>query len=203
MNARKDVRAGWRRRLTARRCALLAALLLACGFALQAGAIHAKAGLAQLLLARAFDASQHDGRDHAPWPWADTVPVARLAVPAHGIEQIVLAGDDGRTLAFGPGWAQASAAPGQHGGTVISGHRDTHFSFLQRLAIGDAIQLENRFGGAAYQVISTQVVDTRHHRLDVTAGDQDTLWLVTCWPFDAVTAGGPMRYLVQAQRKEG
>lgn len=203
MNARKEVCAGWRQRLTARRCALLVVLLLACGFALQAGAIHAKAGLAQLLLARAFDASQHDGRDHAPWPWADTVPVARLGVPAHGIQQIVLAGDDGRTLAFGPGWAQASAAPGQQGGTVISGHRDTHFSFLQRLANGDLIELDGGFGHARYQVVSTQIVDMRTHRMDVTAPGTDALWLVTCWPFDAVTAGGPMRYLVRAERREG
>lgn len=203
MSTRKDARTGWRQRLTARHCVLFAVITLAGAFALQAGAIHAKAALAQLLLTRAFDASRVDGRDHAPWPWADTVPVARLAVPAHGIEQIVLAGDDGRTLAFGPGWAPASAAPGQRGATVISGHRDTHFAFLRQLAVGDAIQLEDRRGGIEYQVVSAGVVDARSHRLDVSAADQDTLWLVTCWPFDAVSAGGPLRWLVQAQRTPG
>lgn len=71
------------------------------------------------------------------------------------------------------------------------------------MAVGDAIQLEDRRGGIEYQVVSAGVVDARSHRLDVSAADQDTLWLVTCWPFDAVSAGGPLRWLVQAQRTPG
>jgi sortase A len=103
----------------------------------------AKAVLAQQLLDQAWDASLADGAPHRPWPWADTHPVARLGAPRLGISQVVLAGDAGRPLAFGPGWAEASAAPGTPGTTIISGHRDTHFRWLEHLRDGDWVSLES------------------------------------------------------------
>jgi sortase A len=182
----------------ARRRRALAALglLLALVLAGEAGWIHAKGWLAQQLLQRAWSATRSSGQPHAPWPWADTRPVARLRVAARGIDQIVLAGDAGRSLAFGPGWAEASAAPGNRGTSVISGHRDTHFAFLQALQPGDALQLESDTGERRYRVIAARVADSRKE--SIALGEADALWLVTCWPFDAVTPGGPLRYVVQA-----
>lgn len=171
-------------------------LLAAAGCAGEAGWIHAKAALAQVLLERAWTRSLADQTSHRPWAWADTTPVARLAAPARGVSQIVLAGDSGRTLAFGPGWAQASAMPGTRGTTVISGHRDTHFAWLRELAVGDRVEIAGRSGTRAYRVASARVADARSERIAVDAGD--ALLLVTCWPFDAVATGGPLRYLVTA-----
>ena len=188
------------RDVPARRRRLLP-LLLAAGamlFLVQAGWIHAKAMLAQVLLERAWTASLDDGQPHKPWPWADTWPVARLRAPHLQREQVVLAGDDGRALAFGPGWAQASAAPGNAGTTVISGHRDTHFAWLAQLQAGDEVELQAGNGTRRYQVTGTRVADARHERIAVDA-DDDALLLVTCWPFDAVVPGGPLRYVVSAR----
>lgn len=162
----------------------------------QAGWIHAKAMLAQVLLERAWSASQADGKRHAPWPWADTWPVAKLRVPRLQREQVVLAGDDGRALAFGPGWAQASTPPGQRGTTVISGHRDTHFAWLAQLQSGDSVELDDGSGSRRYVVTGSRVADSRHER--ITLDQDDTLLLVTCWPFDAVVPGGPLRYVITA-----
>lgn len=181
------------RRLTAFLLATLALLL-----AIDASWLHAKAWLAQQLLADAWAASQDGGGAHKPWPWADTHPVARLRVATHGIDQIVLAGDAGRTLAFGPGWAESSARPGARGTPVISGHRDTHFSFLRELVAGDEIALQGTDGEARYRVASSRVADTRSETLAVP--DADALLLVTCWPFDTVVPGGPLRYVVRAER---
>lgn len=192
----KDVPAR-RRRLLPLLLAAGAGLLLA-----QAGWIHAKAMLAQVLLERAWSASLDDGQPHKPWPWADTWPVARLRAPQLQREQVVLAGDDGRALAFGPGWAQASAAPGSAGTTVISGHRDTHFAWLAQLQAGDEVQLQSGNGTRRYQVTGTRVADARHERIAVDA-DDDALLLVTCWPFDAVVPGGPLRYVVSARPLAG
>lgn len=176
-----------------------ATLLAVCAVVLlgNAGWIHAKAAVAQWLLHEAWQASLGDGRAHRPWPWADTHPVARLQVPHLAIDQIVLAGDSPRVLAFGPGWAEASAAPGRVGTLVVSGHRDTHFKWLRELRTGDEIAVESVTGQRRYRVTGSQVVDSRRQRL---ALDEDTarLQLVTCWPFDAVTAGGPLRYVVSA-----
>ncbi len=179
---------------------IVVALLIAGGlFALaQGGWIHAKAALAQVLLQQAWTASA-GGEPVKPWPWADTHPVARLRAPAQGVELIVLAGASGRTLAFGPGHLDGSAPPGATGHTVISGHRDSHFRFLERVAPGERIELERPDGAVrAYRVIGSEVVDERTTRLRLD-GEEPTLTLVTCWPFDAVDPGGPLRYLVYAE----
>ena len=182
-----------------RRARALVALLGLAALALgaQPAWLHAKAILAQALLQHAWHARQA-GVAASPWPGADTRPVARLQVPAHGVDHIVLAGDNGRTLAFGPGWAEGSAAPGQPGRTVISAHRDTHFAFLRRVGPGDAVLLQAGDGETrSYRVVSTGVVDSRTSRLAM--GGEELLVLVTCWPFDALSAGGPLRYVVTAQ----
>jgi sortase A len=170
-------------------------LIVALVLAAQAAWMPAKAALAQHLLASSWQQSRQDGSAHRPWPWADTHPVARLEQPRLGISQVVLAGDSGRPLAFGPGWAESSAKPGSDAGTVvISGHRDTHFSWLRELRDGDTLRLEHAGGEREYRVVGSEVVDSRTHRL--ATGNGDSLVLVTCWPFDATAARSPLRYLV-------
>jgi sortase A len=187
---------------TLRRKMMAAVLATAAAtLAIDAGWLHAKAWLAQQLLAQAWDDSQQSCEAHKPWPWADTHPVARLQVASLGIDQIVLAGDSGRTLAFGPGWAESSARPGSSGTPVISGHRDTHFAFLRDLAAGDEITLQGVRGEARYRVASTRIANTDNETLEV--GTDDALLLVTCWPFDAMLPGGPLRYVVRAERIAG
>ncbi len=165
----------------------------------EAGYIHAKALLAQHLIAKAWAETLTGSRAVRPWPWADSWPVARLEFPAEGKEMIVLAGGSGRTLAFAPGHLDGSPLPGAPGNSIIGGHRDTHFRLLERLKPGDVIRAWDRTGVRhRFRVTSTQVVDSRTTRLDpdgVTPG----LILVTCYPFDAIVPGGPLRYLVFAE----
>ena len=105
-----------------------------------AGLIKAKAWLAPILIERAWETSlNRSGSPVKPWPWADTWPVARLRAPAQGVERLVLAGDSGNALAFGPGHTNASAQLGTAGLAVIGGHRDTHFAFLRHLPAGRAV----------------------------------------------------------------
>ena len=181
--------------------------MAACGLSVQAGWVHAKAWLAQQLLDQAWQNAAADGDPQAPWPWADTHPVAKLRVPGLGIEQIVLAGDSGRVMAFGPGWAPASSAPGQiQGSKVISGHRDTHFAWLADRAPGDLIELEALEQGVVqrrlYWISDLRVADSRQERLTIDDA-RDRLVLVTCWPFNSVLNGGPMRYVVTAIPLQG
>ncbi len=165
---------------------------------LDAAWIHAKAALAQVLLVQAWESTQASGEAHRPWPWADSHPVARLRAPAHDVEQIVLAGDSGRTIAFAPGWAEASAAPASHGTTVISAHRDTHFAWLAEVTIGDELIVESTRGERRYRVRETRIVDSRTSRLALD-DQRNQLLLVTCWPFDAIRSGGPLRWVVVAE----
>ena len=160
--------------------------------------IHAKARLAQHLLHRAWARALAGEGAVKPWPWADTWPVARLRVPARGVDLIVLDGVSGRTLAFGPGHVSSSALPGAPGVAIITGHRDTHFRFLQRLVPGDEISVETPgHAPARFVVRDVAVVDSRTAVVR-TADGEAGLVLVTCYPFDALRAGGPLRWVVTA-----
>jgi len=162
-----------------------------------AGWIHAKAHTAQILLDRAWQQTLINHKQNRPWPWADTWPVAELIVPEIDIAQIVLAGDSGATLAFGPGHSFASTLPDEHGTVMISGHRDTHFRFLQNLKKGTRLILKTKSAIHYYTVTRTRIVDSRNYTVDKNS---DELILVTCYPFNSAITGGTERYLVYAQR---
>lgn len=165
----------------------------------QGAYIPAKAWLAQELMQRAWDRSAAGGDPEPPWPWADTWPVARLLAKRGEVDMIVLAGASGRTLAFGPGHMSASALPGETGNSVIAGHRDTHFAFLQYLRLGETLTLERPDGRRhLYRVTSIDVVDSRRGSILLDT-ESAMLSLVTCYPFSAVAPGGPMRYVVTAE----
>ncbi len=189
-----------------KRALRVSALLLALvglGQAAQAGYIHAKAVLAQVLIQRAWAEAGRSGGSPRPWPWADTTPVARLGVPAHRVDLMVLEGGSGRTLAFGPGHVTGTARPGGHGNVVIGGHRDTHFRFLKDLRPGDLVLLQDPSGDRiGYVMTSAEVVDRERSDVQRDFGD-DRLTLITCFPFDAVRPGGPERYVVTAMRCGG
>jgi len=171
---------------------LLSGLLLASTLVFGKGLwIHAKAELAQYLIADAW-AQRLAGVDKPrPWPWADTWPVARLQVPRRGVDQYVLAGATGRTLAFGPGLVPGTALPGAAGNSVVSGHRDTHFRWLRRLRPGDELLVRDANGHPwQYRVRHLEVVDQADTRI-LRPDGSNSLHLVTCYPFDALVPGGP------------
>lgn len=177
--------------------------LAAVGFAVGALWIPAKAELAQFLLQRAWVQTLHGERHVKPWPWADTWPLARLRMADHNVDLIVLAGASGRTLAFGPGHLDGTTPPGQLGNVVLSGHRDTHFRFLAEVQPGELLSLETPDGSLQrYRVIARHVV----YEDDLYVRDDDggaVLTLVTCYPFDAIVTGGPLRYVVRAELVDG
>lgn len=182
-----------------RRLAFLGALAAGAG-SLGAGVwIPAKAELAQWLMNRAWSETQADRRRVRPWPWADTWPVARLTLPASRAPLIVLAGASGRNLAFAPAHMDGSALPGHAGVSVIAGHRDTHFRALESLAAGDHFEIEQPDGQTyTYEIVAVDVVDAREASIRLDAEGRRVM-LVTCYPFDAVTPGGPLRYVVTGE----
>ncbi|HVY83189.1 MAG TPA: class GN sortase [Steroidobacteraceae bacterium] len=185
---------------------------------LQAGWIEVKAYAAQALIEAAWKRNQLGAMHARPWPWADTTPVARLTVlerdprstampPEHAVARgaplIVLEGSSGRNLAFGPTHDPASVLPGETGNSVISAHRDTHFKMLKTLALGDRLRVE-RVGGRVsfFAVTDIRVVDSRTTRIALDA-ERPRLTLVTCYPFDAIRPGGPLRFVVTADSIAG
>lgn len=197
----RDRRSQWVHRVAT----VLAAALLAGGLWKfgQGVYIHAKAGLAQALMGRAWARVLDGERQVKPWPWADTWPVARLLVPGRKVDLFILAGADGRAIAFGPGHVFGTPLPGEAGNSVIGGHRDTHLAFLRELEPGVEIVVERPDGAwRRYRVETTEVVDKRDVWVLENEGPT-RLTLVTCYPFDALRAGGPLRYVVTARALDG
>jgi len=161
--------------------------------------IHAKARLAQYLLRAAWAETQAGKAQARPWPWADTYPVARLSMPQRGVDLIVLASASGRTMAFGPGHLDGTPLPGQAGNSVLSAHRDTHFAFLRHARTGETFFVEDAQGKRTrFAVLATRVVD--ENDVSVLRGTEGAqLTLVTCYPFEAIRPGGPLRYVVIAR----
>ena len=155
--------------------------------------IYGKAHVAQALLEVAW---QRHGTK--PWPWADTRPIAKLTIDDETI--VVLSGASGRTMAFGPGHLDGTAAPGQPGNSVITAHRDTHFAALRYVIAGDEISIERPDGAVVrYEVLDTRVIDQTDTRV-LEPSDETRLTLITCYPFDAVIPGGPLRWVVVARK---
>lgn len=191
-----------RTRLSSRLLALLMVSLLAIGcWQIGEGSwVYGKARLAQFLLQRAWTRSLAGEARPKPWPWADTWPVARLTMQHPSVDLVVLAGAHGRTLAFGPGHVSSSALPGQEGTVILTGHRDTHFRFLKEVRLNDQLDVTGMDGRTyQYRVRGRQIMDSRQDVI-VTAQGEQQLVLVTCFPFNAISAGGPLRYVVRAER---
>ena len=175
----------------------LAALLTLAGLGLTARAawIPVKAALAQVLLERAFARSLAEGRPVRPWPSADTVPVARLAIAGRSF--VALQGGSGEALAFGPGHLDGTAEPGETGTAVFAAHRDTQFAVLGELRPGDPVIVTRSDGrDVRFRVTGARVAPWDASGIDPRSPGR-RLALVTCWPLDGLRPG-PLRLIVEA-----
>jgi len=166
----------------------------------KAGYIQVKAITAQWLISAAWAKTLNNPSSiNRPWPWADTWPVAKLDVPALGIQLLVLDGVHGQSLAFGPGRQMIRQAtengsrtdlPENSGIQLIAGHNDTHFQFLKNLKAGNSVRLQNTFGGwQTYTVLRVATAKVQEGELRLPAEDvnSDDLFLMTCYsPLQAV-----------------
>lgn len=182
-------------------CLILMSLLGAWHLGL-AGKFYAKAWLAEQLIEKAWQRTLEGETEVRPWPWADTWPVAELTLPRLGIRQLILSGDSGRVLAFGAGLTEGTAQFGKSGLSIVSGHRDTSFNFLQNIKTGDIIKIKGPKGEFEYQVEDFAIVDQRDFLVDPEsyADTADSrLLLVSCYPFDALKSGGDLRFVALAK----
>jgi len=157
--------------------------------------IPAKAQVAQILLERAFERSVETGEPQKPWPWADTVPVARVEAERLHVSEIVLAGGSGQAMAFGP--AELAGLPRDV--RVLAGHRDTHFRFMRDLRQGDTLLLKGVDGSRArYRIVGFATVRWDRFAYPLKPA-KPLLALATCYPFDA-QHHGPLRRVAWAER---
>jgi sortase A len=180
------------------------ALILIAGISLTGRALylHAKAELAGILIRQAWKQSLQSGEEHAPWPWADTHPVARIEIPRLDYDEIVLEGATPRTLAFGPARLVNGAGLGEPGNLVLAGHRTSWFLPLENIAAGDTVRIEwfdthhRQLLERTYTVDTMRVVDPSDTTF-LAPTSKDVLTLITCYPFGS-SPRSPQRYMVRA-----
>jgi sortase A len=184
---------------------LLASVLLLGGvyFCFQFFKIELKARMAQTLLQYAWHKTIKTGENQRPWKSFDGVPVLRLMIPGHEVDQIVLAGTSGQALAFGPVFHEESKLPGNGGTTVISSHRDSHGVYIRQLKKGDMIKLQDRFQQwHSYTIEDFDILNVKTDNISTTDG-KEVLLLITCYPFNGLTSETPLRYVVSASQNLG
>jgi sortase A len=179
------------------------ALLLLGGtcLAVRALFLHAKAELAGILIRRAWDETLRTGQPSAPWPWADTHPIARLQIPRLGYDEMVLEGATPRTLAFGPARMLSGASLEEPGNLLVAGHRTSWFRSLETIAEGDTIRVEwvdthHMLRSMSYVVDTIRVIDPQDVTLLAPTSER-ALTLVTCYPFGS-SPRSPQRFVVRA-----
>jgi sortase A len=116
------------------------------------------------------------------------------------VTAMVREGADGKTLRRAVGHIPGTALPGEAGNVALAGHRDTFFRALRDIRKDDTIQFETESGIYRYQVESTEIVGPRDVGV-LAASNQDTLTLVTCYPFYYV-GSAPKRFIVRAAQVE-
>jgi sortase A len=120
----------------------------------------------------------------------------KLTIPRLGLSLIVLEGAGKGELMRGPGHIPGTSLPGDGGNVGIAGHRDTFFRPLRFIRAGDEINLISDAEEYRYHVVSTEVVEPGDVRVLYPTG-QETLTLVTCYPFNFLGAA-PKRFIIQA-----
>src|SRR5699024_4672491 len=91
-------------------------------------------------------------------------------------------------------------APGEIGTTILAGHKNTHFSFLQNVKIGDVIRIQDRTGQwYRYRIAGMHVADSETETIPVQY-QRDEILLTTCYPFGPGHYDSPLRYVVRGVR---
>jgi len=165
--------------------------------------MQSKSILGQILLERAWQQAMITGQSTKAWPWADTWPVAKLQVRGTQRSLVVLAGVSGEAMAFGPGRIMGSSETAASGTYAVGGHRDSHLAFLEHIEMNDVLELHTIDGhSSSYHVVDHFVVNKDDDNLAISP-DKHALILITCYPFNALQTGGPLRYVVVAQPVAG
>lgn len=120
-----------------------------------------------------------------------------LSIPALGQSFPVYEGTGDDELARGVGHMDDTAFPGEPDNCVISGHRDTVFSGLGQLKLGDHLLLETATGVHDYVISRVRIVDKDDLTVVVPA-DRAILTVSTCYPFQYV-GSAPERYVLTAE----
>lgn len=122
-----------------------------------------------------------------------------LQIPLIGKELPIVQGTDEEALKQGVGHYTSTVYPGQNDQILLSGHRDTVFTGLDKLQNGDLIIVKMQHGTFTYSIADTEIVDANDTTVIRSTAPEEVLTLSTCYPF-RYFGNAPQRYVVYAKR---
>lgn len=123
--------------------------------------------------------------------------IGSLVIPSLNQELPIIQGTGYEELKKGVGHFKQSVLPGQEDNSVLSGHRNTVFSELGDLMIGDSLIIKTIAGTFTYIVDGTRIVD-KDDKTVIVPTDTAILTLTTCYPFDGIDLDPSERYILTA-----
>ena len=133
---------------------------------------------------------------YTPYPKVGEV-IGTISIPALKTTLPIIEGTGEKELKRGVGHFVGSVLPGQDDNSVLAGHRDSVFSQLGKVVLGDLVVIRTKAGEFTYQVIKFRIVQA-DDRTVIVPTPSAILTLSTCYPFRFI-GNAPKRYIVSAQ----
>lgn len=130
---------------------------------------------------------------------------AVLSVPAIELEMPVYLGASYENMAAGAAVLGQTSLPigGENTNCVIAGHRGwngaAYFLDIDKLTMGDKVQLTNPWGSMDYTVTETRIIEPTDISQILIQDGRELLTLMSCHPY---ASGGRYRYLVICERTQ-
>ncbi len=128
--------------------------------------------------------------------------IGRITIESANIVAPVIQGDNDEILEVAVGHGFAYALPGENGLVVASAHRNTLFSSLGEVEIGDEILFSTYWGDYTYRVEEQVIFHMDDASLLQSEVSEETLILYTCYPFEFI-GNAPDRYAIICSLVDG
>src|SRR5450830_172384 len=122
--------------------------------------------------------------------------IGSLSIPVLKQKLPIIQGTGTDELKKGIGHFIQSVLPGEEDNCVLSGHRDTVFTKLGKLKIGDQLIVQTSAGTFTYEIKHIRIVD-KDDKTVIVPADHAILTLTTCYPF-RFFGNAPDRYILTA-----
>jgi sortase A len=126
--------------------------------------------------------------------------IGTISIPALKKTLPIYQGTENSQLEKGVGHFEGSVLPGQVDNSVLAGHRDSVFSQLGKLKLGDLIMVDTSAGNFTYKVSRFRIVG-ENDRTVIVPTKTAVLTLSTCYPFFYI-GNAPKRFIVSANLLE-
>ena len=149
-----------------------------------------------------LEACEEPAADLTTYGVADEI-IGVLEIPAMELIMPVYLGASDAHLAAGAAVLGSTSAPigGDNTNCVIAGHRGwrgaDYFRHIDRLQVGDTVQLTNLWETLTYTVTDIQIIRPQEVEKIKIQPNRDLLTLLTCHPY---ASGGRQRHVVVCER---